>query len=318
MSFIILVLLFAAILYLLFAPIKSTPTNGYIANVIAHSKSEGILPIQSFLLRYPRFIHSEIMTHKDFSRSAMSSRAVPVTKIISQVWFEPAMPLAWGKNKAGMQSTEQFSPFMSYVLTRLWVFAGRLMCCIAYLMVKLNVHKQFANRLLEPWQFMYVTLTTVKIANFFALRIHPAAQPEIRYLATLMRDALEASCPIILQKHDWHLPWIEPQDKTLVYAYLSNLLKTEPSKEDILNTLLAASAARCARSSYANFDGTRSIEKDMATFSKLTSDVPKHASPCEHQASPDPSGHFKDLHGNLTGWIQHRNTIPQHYTYDKP
>ena len=38
--------------------------------------------ITTFELVYPRFIHSELMTHRLFSRNAMSSRAVPIQKMI--------------------------------------------------------------------------------------------------------------------------------------------------------------------------------------------------------------------------------------------
>ena len=34
----------------------------------------------TFVLRYPRFIHGEVMTHRSFSRNAASSRAIPVRK----------------------------------------------------------------------------------------------------------------------------------------------------------------------------------------------------------------------------------------------
>ena len=54
--------------------------------------------------RYPRFIHSEVMTHRVFSRSASSSRAVPIETMIQDIEHDPAMPVQWGSNKPGMQA----------------------------------------------------------------------------------------------------------------------------------------------------------------------------------------------------------------------
>lgn len=56
----------------------------------------------TFELTYPRYIHSEFMTHRMFSRNASSSRAVPVSKVIQQVVSNPVIPPKVYMNKAGM------------------------------------------------------------------------------------------------------------------------------------------------------------------------------------------------------------------------
>ena len=60
--------------------------------------------ITTFELEYPRFIHSELMTHRQFSRNAASSRAVPIERMIKHVHEHPAEPVHWGKNQPGMQA----------------------------------------------------------------------------------------------------------------------------------------------------------------------------------------------------------------------
>ena len=326
------VLFVLVLLYLLLKPNYCNPyKDNYTVRIVGHSKGKlkEHLNLYTFYLVYPRFIHSEMMTHKDFSRSASSSRAIPVKKIISQVWNNPAMPIYWGINKPGMQADKQFGGLKRHLLRNLWQLAGRIVCCIAWVMMKLGLHKQTANRILEPWQLMHVTLTTCKLANFFHLRIHSDAQPEICHLATLMLSATRASTPRILHKGDWHLPWIQEEDKTLAHEYLS---KTGYPIA-LIDILKRMSAARCARSSYATFDGERSIEKDLGTYSKLVESKPVHSSPCEHQATIDEmqkvymeiedgvgftTTQWKEphLHGNLTGYIQYRNLIKDHYFKD--
>lgn len=53
-----------------------------IATVICDTKSGDSPRITTLELVYPRFIHSEFMTHRMFSRNAASSRATPVQRMI--------------------------------------------------------------------------------------------------------------------------------------------------------------------------------------------------------------------------------------------
>ena len=77
-----------------------------VARIVADSINNSGNRITTFELEYHRFIHSELMTHRLFSRNAMSSRAVPVSKMIEQVRNSPATPIHWGKNQAGMQAAD--------------------------------------------------------------------------------------------------------------------------------------------------------------------------------------------------------------------
>ena len=50
---------------------------GYSVRVLLDSVSPGGVRLVTMEARYPRFIHSEILTHRMFSRNAASSRALP-------------------------------------------------------------------------------------------------------------------------------------------------------------------------------------------------------------------------------------------------
>jgi len=306
--------------WFIFKLTEYNPADSFKVEVLAYSKSVNDVMAVSFYLMYPRFIHSEMMTHKDFSRSAASSRAIPVAKMLSQVWNKPAMPVHWGANIAGMQAKSELTGWKRRVAINLWMLAGKTACVFAWFLTKVKLHKQVANRILEPWQLMHVTLTTSKLANFFNLRIHPDAQPEINYLATRMKLHFQAATPMILKQGQWHLPWITAEDNSKAQEIGFNLCI--PPQE----VLKRASTARCARSSYGTFDGARSLVKDMELYDKLIVMKPVHASPAEHQVTPDSiRGVIHDLdnvesiwthpelHGNMIGWIQHRKQIPDHY-----
>ena len=325
MTFLILLPFLAIFIWFLTIPSGYKKEDSFDVRVLQHSQSDHGVNAVSFYLMYPRFIHSEMMTHKDFSRSAASSRAIPVMKMLSQVWNNPAMPVHWGVNIPGMKAKSELEGWKRKLAIKTWRATGKIACIFAYLLYKLNLHKQVANRMLETWQLMHVTLTTAKLANFFNLRIHPDAQPEICYLATLMRIRLLGTPAKLLKQGEWHLPWMDFSDLPEVRRAARKF------KMPISEILVRASAARCARSSYATFDGERSIEKDLALYDKLVTTKPVHASPAEHQVTPDyqakmfyrTSKHlpeqtkivwtFPELHGNMTGWRQHRKMIPDHY-----
>lgn len=309
-----LLVIVLSLLWLVFKPHKHDFRDSFNVKVLAYSKSPSEVMAISFYLMYPRFIHAEMMTHKDFSRSAASSRAIPVVKMLSQVWNQPAMPVYWGVNIPGMKAKSELAGWKRRVAINLWVLAGRTACIFAWFLTKLNLHKQIANRILEPWQLMHVTLTTAKLANFFNLRIHEDAQPEICYLATLMRLKFKGTPAKALKQGEWHLPWVDYTDHTPASRIAFELLI--PLSE----VLVRVSAARCARSSYATFNGSRDIMKDLDLYDRLITTKPVHASPAEHQVTPDTKTALvwanPELHGNMTGWIQHRKQVPEHYFED--
>lgn len=262
------------------------------ATVIEDSIGEHGIRLTTFQLAYHRYIHGELMTHRVFSRNASSSRAIPVMKIIAQVWNDPVIPVHWGANMPGMQAKDELKGWRKAVARGLWKGAAKVACCFAYGMVKAGLHKQVANRILEPWQQMHVIVTATELDNFFILRNHPDAQPEIRVLAERMLQVLGASWPVTRKIGDWHLPYITDAERA---AYpLSDLIKM--------------SAARCARVSFLTHDGQNPDPvKDVALYRRLVGSVPIHASPVEHQASPFTAAN--DWGGNFRGWHQHRQDV---------
>ena len=256
--------------------------------------------LTTFQLKYPRFFHAEFMTHRRFGRNASSSRAIPVKKILAQVWKDPATPLHWGKNQGGMQAHAEIWGFRRFIAKVLWRFAGRCACVFAWMLHCLGVHKQVVNRILEPWQFIHVIVSATEYENFFELRDHEDAQPEFHVLAYLMRIEQQRSTPELLMPGQWHLPYITHAE----------------SCNHPIEILKQVSAARCCRVSYLNHDGElSSVDADLALCNRLVGAEPLHASPFEHQATPDEFDTRTELwktpamHGNLLGWNQYRKYI---------
>lgn len=257
--------------------------------VVLHSRFEDHPDLITLALTYPRMIHAELMTHRVFSRNASSSRAIPVLKMLRMIKEDPAEPLYWGTNKAGMQAGEELKGWRLAAAKLIWSTAAKTACFFSGLLNRVGLHKQHANRGTEPYQYITVLVTATDWDNFFELRDHADAQPEIRYLAQLMRRAISESKPQILKQGDWHLPYIRKEEFG-VYS---------------LRELQEASSARCARVSYLTHDGRDpEIVKDRALFARLAGSRPIHASPLEHVAVPS----WKD-NANFKGWKQFRKVI---------
>lgn len=251
----------------------------------------------TFMLRYWRAIHAEVMTHRVFSRNASSSRAIPVKKVLKQVWSDAAGPTYWGSNKPGMQAGAELEGWKRTAAKLTWKLAAKAACCFAWTLMKLGVHKQVANRVLEPFQYISVMLTGTEFQNFFHLRAHKDAMPEFRDLAMCMRARMEASTPRELAEGDWHLPLVREGERVR-YP---------------IETLLKISTARNARVSFEKHDGgTATVEEECDLYDKLVAGDPIHASPTEHQFTFNKKAGY-GLGGNLNcyGIVQHRKLIEQ-------
>ena len=268
-------------------------------------------------LKYPRFIHAEFMTHRVFSRNASSSRAIPIQRQIDMIMEDTAMPIHWGKNQAGMQAQEELIGSDLVAAQMLWVAARDDAIATAEALIQFGAHKQIVNRILEPFSHITVLVTSDSWGNFFALRDHEDAQPEIRELARVMKAAMETSTPKSLGLGEWHLPYLDDEDLANINNHMaeSSITRHEPNKWDVCMMACAVSAARCARVSYLTHDGERpTLQKDLELYRHLVNANPPHMSPCEHQASPNCYSKVADLgypitHSNFRGWNQFRHLI---------
>ncbi len=318
-----------------------------IADSVSSVNGKRITTIEA---EYPRFIHSEMMTHRLFSRNAASSRAIPVQKMIDSVCEAPAMPVHWGANQSGMQAKEEcVNPVVlmdadyddvSFSNENAWRVAAAQSTVYAEAFSDAGYHKQIVNRLLEPFQVMKTVITATEWDNFFYLRKHPDAQPEIAELAACIYEAFQQSTPETLQPGEWHTPYVphaRKEEGGLVYLIQHSLGLVEEEDgvikyaEISTENALKISASCCAQVSYRKSDD--SLEKALMVYDRLVNSKPVHASPFEHQGTPmrnptnetietwaglqqeagithlDKRGDFWS--GNFQSWIQYRQLIPE-------
>lgn len=258
------------------------------ARIVLDSEIKNCIRLTTLILKYPRYIHSEFMTHRVFSRNASSSRAIPIARSIEEIKKCPVEPI-WVRNQPGMQADETLNDLEAAVAQVAWEDAQANAIKTAEFLSKSGVHKQIVNRILEPFSHIEVIVTATEWENFFNLRITPQAQQEICQLALAIKKARDDSWPIFTSHNEWHLPFVLQNEKDLPLSVQKKL-----------------SVARCARVSYLNHDKTTpSIDRDVELHDKLLES--RHMSPFEHQATPDYSD--SEFINNFRKWRQYRYEV---------
>jgi thymidylate synthase ThyX len=292
----------------------------FVAKVLADSVSPAGRRLTTLEATFPRFVLAEFNTHRVFSRNSASSRAIPIAKQLRRVLEDPYVPVEFGSNQPGMQAGPPLEGEARELAEREWLLArdDAVRRVLALVTAPgevgetedlepvldrveeaartrnrpprwLNVHKQVANRLLEPFMWHTVIVTATEWDNFWNLRCHPDAQPEIRLVAERMRAAVEDSEPADVGLDEWHLPLIRPEDREQVAS---------------IEELVKVSAGRCARVSYLTHDGRRDLQADLELHDRLLESG--HMSPLEHPARPEQGGEWC---GNFRGWRSYRKEI---------
>jgi thymidylate synthase ThyX len=264
----------------------------------------------TFSLTYGRLIHSEMLRHRAASHSVKSSRAIPLKTYRKEVEENPYVPVKFGTNQKGMQAGEETDASASHGKT-VWKISAKIACLMHSMMEKANIHKEVANRILEPYVWVEETLTVEHDAliEMSKLRIHEDAQEDIRVVIEMMLEAVEQNTPLLLGDNEWHLPYVvrkkseNGQDKLI---YLDN-----DGKILTLDEAIVCSAARCARSSYANHDNSMTTyENDSKLADRLIGSNPMHLSPFEHQARPFNDEKEKErFSSNFRHFFQQRKAI---------
>jgi thymidylate synthase ThyX len=284
--------------------------------VIADSISPQGDRLTTFILTFPRIILSEFNTHRMFSRNSASSRAIPFEKMVKSVEDNPFIPIAWQKDHKGMQGTEYITDFVEIENCKaLWLIArDHAIDDASRLNSVSSVTKQLCNRLLEPFMWHTVIMTSGKegLENFFNLRDHEAAEIHIQELARKMKEVYNESTPKELKAGEWHIPFGDEW-----YSASSSFN-------------LKVSTAKCARVSYTvvGEEGKEpNYDNDLKLHDRLLESG--HFSPFEHCAKAMSDEEYEsfikgevdfgfDIPKHTMGWCNNfKGFIPYRYLIDK-
>jgi hypothetical protein len=298
----------------------------HLVNILAdHIAVTSAVRLTTFELTFPRFILAELNTHRMLSRNSASSRAIPTEKQIQRVLDHPFFPLTFNKRVKGMGVGEEFDEDAAETAREIWTIARDDAVRAARALNDLGLDKSRANRLLEPFMWHTAIVSATEWKNFFALRNHPAAQPEFRILAEMMQEAYEASDVTFVHEGEWSLP------------LTSHDFPFDEQNPD-WDRWKKISASRCARVSYDRHTDSEPVEDTIARAERMLVSLPPHLSSFEHVARPFTSAEMEAANllrrhyeitcrnqgweydaayadsfffrGNFRGWVQYRKEIP--------
>lgn len=245
---------------------------------------EGGEALVTWELLYPRYIHAELMTHRQFSRNAASSRATPLRVTLEEVREHPAFFSYVGANRPGMIAGDSLPPDDLAAFRAEWELLGKYVAGrVEGMSARYGIHKQTLNRALEPWLFIRTIVTATDVDNFFRLRLSVDAQPEMQDLASCMKTSMEKADA---KSSVFHFPYFDG---------------STTSRDELVVRNVAAAARVCVM----RHDGKPStFEQDESLVGRLLDDG--HLTPFEHVAI---AGAFGARYANLTGWISLRFSI---------
>lgn len=281
---------------------------GYEAKVIKYSVAPHggrLLTVEATL---PRCLLAELNTHRAFARNSASSRAIPISKMIQRVVDDPYIPM-WTSAQPGMMGGIDLSEHDAQCATIEWLMLRDEAVKRVKSLQRYNIHKQDANRALEPFAWHTVILTGSSNSgswpNLFHLRCHRKASLGFQKIAGMIRDVVRYAQPAPLEDGEWHLPYLTELDKLDIESMCS-------TKAEMEKMQCQASAAKCARVSYLTHGNVRDVSEDLRLYNDLTlglldDDEPLHGSPMEHIARV---AHRDHRSGPFVGFEQLRKTFP--------
>lgn len=334
----------------------------YNCKILLDSISETGKRITTMEITFPRIVLAEFNTHRMFSRNSASSRAIPFKKQLERVINNPFIPERFPVDGKGMQPNSYVDANNSNYGWHKedWLRARDSAIKSANRLYgndienEYHVHKQIVNRLLEPFQWHTVIVTSTEWDNFFKLRCDENAQYEIRRIADLMYEAYHAQdnhrdkniqyvraisddnlkgevlSPSIkkLKVGEWHCPLISndviyKDDNILIIEYtnknIAELRKqghnlTGFYADDIYNPLIIEIKKKISVARCARVSYLRQDEKNIEKDLELFNRLTTAGHWSPTEHIATPLNDPNQKSGNFYGWLQYRKTFKNENT----
>ena len=287
----------------------------FFAKVKADSISPDGCRLSTIEATYPRLVHSEVMTHRMWSRNSASTRAIPIAVQLKNVLFNPFIPEKFGINKSGMQADEFLSGTKHLKAVEIWL-RGRDRALTTTLELILGDEimgdlfgyvpgKEFVSgeRLAE--KFKELTKLLPKSGDLIDLRqtsmLNAHKQLAGRGLEAYMwhtivltgtefdnflalRDHADAQGEIATIARHIRTALKKSTPKFVDYGQWHTPYVDEDEFPGDIELSIKASAARAGSASYGRQDVKRSPEDEVIRYQDYRDKF--HMSPLEHQATP--------------------------------
>jgi hypothetical protein len=242
-----------------------TPETTATVAAVTHPPSKGSDKVITMELCFPRIILSQFNKHGSIRSNTSSSRAIPVVRATEIIDDAPYIPPVLYKNRKGMSGKEKLEgegfDQAQAIIREIYEFTKKKVLELEVL----KVHKQHANRYLEPFSMVKVIATGSSVGWRHLLDMRSdieQVQPEFVVLANAIKAALlpYANGKKHARTSKFHVPWFDGPEGT------------EPTMHDVLYA-----CGRAARTSYMREDVSTDF---MEKLQGLWDD--KHLTPFEH------------------------------------
>lgn len=284
--------------------------------------------LNSFDIEMPRYLIPELSKHRVTGFNTASSRAISYGRMRDAVSSRPFIFPVFAKKHTGMVAKNYFNPDdrntsdfeIDKEIRRIWQNLVDTTLYTTDALDNLNVSKQMINRILEPYSYSKLIITSSFWQNFFNQRCsvfensseNPIdysalteyerlmankgdAEPNMMALADAIKKAYDDVKPKALLPGQWHLPNLSEDSQKLVNDYLESekkSIETDPlfiqfndyaGIDEETYLLVCISSANSARTSYTliGSKGTvKTVQEDIELFRDLLNK--KHMTPHEH------------------------------------
>jgi len=284
------------------------------ATVLARSVSPDGYEICTFEATYPRIVHSELMTHRDFSRNSASTRAIPLSNQLKNLLENPFIPEKFGINQPGMQAYNHLAGLKHDRAVELWL-RGRDRAVTT--VIELILGTELAEQILHYKSDREFVPAKVLLEKFDQIMAEvPKSTDEIDYDTTNVLNVHKQLAGRGLEAYMWHTVVITSTEFANFYALrdhpeaqgeiatIARLMRkahsaatprvlnygdwhtpyVQPDEFEDVFDAIRASAARAAAASYNRQHAKKSPEEEFARYDSLRTGG--HMSPLEHQATP--------------------------------
>ncbi|RWZ78709.1 MAG: hypothetical protein EOT05_03095 [Candidatus Microsaccharimonas sossegonensis] len=285
----------------------------FLAQIKADSISPDGIRLTTFEATYPRIVHSEMMTHRVFSRNSASTRAIPIATQLYNLLTNPFIPEKFGVNQPGMQAYNHLSGLKHDQAVKVWL-RGRDRAVTTVLELILGPER--AESVLEYESSREYVSGDILLRDFNKIRsLLPKSTDTVDLADTDLLNVHKQLAGRGLEAYMWHTIVLTGTEFDNFYALrdhpeaqseiatiarlLSQVHKDSAPKQvqygewhlpyvdtDEFNNVddgIRSSSARAAAASYGR-QNIKNPEKEFERYDSLRSGG--HMSPLEHQATP--------------------------------
>lgn len=267
--------------------------------IILDSINEENSRLTTIIIKCPQSFSHEFMKHKMFIKNIGNFKQDTILTTIESVEKDMSLLKNIGKKT---KKIEKIAHDLKFKVTQMWLNRAKKVENEAKKLINLGMHKQIANKILEPYVFntILITGTQKSYSDFFLLAEKRQKIKEMQILANEIILIYKNNKPVLLPEGSWHLPYITQGDLDIINFDDYN---------QCMDILCKISAVRCLKMNYFNFSSNShfDIGLELDVYNKMIESFPVNISFTEHIAMSSISN--KQMESSFDSWIKYRDTL---------